>query len=99
MAGIYKYAECNLSASGFDSGMDGFLSKRKYTDLSLPHVHIDWGIEKNSQLRRYSGKDVFIAESEGWHQLWTASLFSRAWVLQEQMLVCYVQCDRCDYNG
>lgn len=77
MADVYKNAVVNLSASDFDSGVDGFLLDRRSADPVPVAVHL----HGNSTEKRF-----FISEYSPWHSLWNGPLFNRAWVLQEQIL-------------
>lgn len=88
MGQVYKNAACNLSASGFESGVHGFLLERRTSDPSPPSIHLNWGNLRSTALRHRSGKEFAISQTSPWLEIWDAPLFNRAWVLQEQILVC-----------
>jgi hypothetical protein len=78
MADIYKNAVCNLCASVPTSSVHGFLRPERALDALPPAVHYDTANPSKTQ---------FISESTPWGLLQDATLYSRAWVLQEQILV------------
>jgi len=76
---IYKNARCNISASGFADGQDGFiLDKRRVDPTPVPTTFED---SENSM------KCCYLSHFDPWDQFEKGPLFCRAWTLQEQLLV------------
>lgn len=95
---IYRGAVCNLSATDFESGKDGLFDDRRLRNPLLPIVHSIWSkslenaAESDSEiLQRLSASGphqlYYLSEGDPFHRVHNGPLSSRAWVLQEQMLV------------
>jgi hypothetical protein len=90
MCRIYKGALCNIAASSHqvDEGQ-GFLPiQRQRHPIVPPLVHVDWHASPIFPNNGTRGRDYIISEATLLHDLNKDELYSRAWVLQEQLLVC-----------
>jgi hypothetical protein len=90
MAHIYKNAVCNLCASGSDSQRTGLLKRNRASNPLPPVIHFDG---------RGPNQVKVISESMPWQSLRDGPLYRRAWVLQEQILVCLPSSHRDIANG
>jgi len=78
---IYKHAACNISASGFANGKEGFiLSNRR---INPSPVAITLGRTANQSS---SEKSHYLACAFPWEVMREGPVFNRAWTLQEQLL-------------
>lgn len=80
MADVYRNAICNLSASGFSSGVNGFLMDKRLNNPVPPRVTLKTAQGKRYWLTVRRPKDALVG----------GTLFNRAWVMQEQVLVCLI---------
>lgn len=91
MCGIYKGTLCKIAASspGGDEERGFLLERRQKQPIIPPLVHIDWHA---SPIIPYSrggipGRDYIISDAAIIDDLRNDELYSRAWLLQEQLLV------------
>jgi hypothetical protein len=92
MHGVYKYASCNISASGFPNGVEGFLLIKRRTNPVPVNMSL------NNQLTEAEGSTAQNDTREGyrltidlpWEKLRRSPIFTRAWTLQEQLLVSFL---------
>ncbi|OAL44435.1 HET-domain-containing protein, partial [Pyrenochaeta sp. DS3sAY3a] len=75
MADVYKNAVLNLSASWVSSNKNGFLVNQRSNNPVPVLVNKDCPEE-----------NLVISEDSPWESVWSGPLFTRAWVLQEQIL-------------
>ncbi|KAF2679477.1 hypothetical protein K458DRAFT_461004 [Lentithecium fluviatile CBS 122367] len=85
MGTVYKDSICNLAASSSGAGMEGFLPDTRLVDPTPVQVCPNWA-ESDCDMRRYSGKVYKLVYGEPWAEISYGSLYSRAWVVQEQIL-------------
>jgi hypothetical protein len=78
MAQVYKNAVCNICAAATTSSASGFLPEKRTVPPLPPVVRLDETCSNELQL---------VSEVNPWGQSWEATLYQRAWVLQEQLLV------------
>lgn len=89
MHAVYKNAICNISASGFSDGVEGFLSTKRRIDpvpVNVPLSH-QFPETKCSTAQNNSKKSYCVMNAEPWNELRRSPIFLRAWTLQEQLLV------------
>ena len=98
---IYRGAACNLSATEFDSGEDGLINTRRLHNPLPPIVQPVWSaflssnenIDDNGETMEQrmhgigSHPQYYLMEDDPFKRVSEGPLFSRAWVLQEQILV------------
>jgi len=77
MCDEYESAVCNISASGFDSGLHGFLLPTRLQNPISPRM----------QIGSVASGLYFVVDSAVSHDIREGPIFERAWVLQEQILV------------
>lgn len=77
MADVYRNAVCNLSASDFKSGINGLSPERRVNNPIPPRIPI--GVRE--------GRMSFVVDAQLTKEICNGPIFSRAWVLQEQVLV------------
>lgn len=77
MADVYKNAALNLSASWTNASNNGFLVEQR-SNNPIP-VLVNW-------FGNSTEKSFVISESRPWESVWNSPLYTRAWVLQEQIL-------------
>lgn len=92
MCRIYKGAVCNIAASSHkgDEGRGFLQQQRERHPIVPPLVQVEWcasPIVPNNGIR---GRNYIISEGDLLHDLDKDELYSRAWLLQEQLLVCTV---------
>ncbi|ORY08994.1 heterokaryon incompatibility protein-domain-containing protein [Clohesyomyces aquaticus] len=88
MGDIYKNAACNLAASAFATGGSGLFTQRQLSKVCCPMVKVRWEDEPGSMtwpVKAYN-QLYFITSNDPWSALFEARLYTRAWVLQEQLL-------------
>jgi hypothetical protein len=85
MGRVYKNASCNISASDFATGEEGFLLPQRRLDPTPVIIDENGGFSGDT----CSQDDVVygIVYQYPWEEIVRGSLFSRAWTLQEQLLV------------
>jgi hypothetical protein len=89
MHAVYKNAVCNISASGFPNGLEGFLSTKRRIDpvpVNVPLRH-RFPETQYSTAQNNSKKSYYVMNMEPWNELRGSPIFLRAWTLQEQLLV------------
>jgi hypothetical protein len=86
MGDVYRGAVCNISASAFKNGLTGFLSARRDSDPTPPKKRLH-PVSNRPFLEHLGAAACCILEYEVWADLCYGPLFSRAWTLQEQILV------------
>lgn len=86
---VYKNSSCTISASGFPDGAEGFLpSKRRIDPVPgniTPRNHVP---ETECSTTQDDSRGCYhITTGHPWSTLRKGPIFSRAWTLQEQLLV------------
>jgi len=89
MASVYQNAVCNITASGFESGLNGFLREERQNDPTPISTDVAWDMP--SYWDAYPGRYFVLHDSSPWEDVFSGPLFRRGWVLQEQVLV---RCER-----
>jgi hypothetical protein len=85
MGEVYKNASCNISASDFASGEEGFLLPQRRLDPTPVIIDEDGG--SSGDVRSQDTAVHGVVYQYPWEEIICGSLFSRAWTLQEQLLV------------
>jgi hypothetical protein len=86
---VYKNASCNVSASGFPDGAEGFILNERRIDPTPVTVSLG---DESPEIGRASPQnpsgDVYLLTHENpWLEIKKGPIFLRAWTLQEQLLV------------
>lgn len=86
---VYRNAICNVSASGFINGQNGFVLDERRRDPTplLVRVRHQSLIAENSALQNDDERSYYLMYSYPWTEMERGPIFSRAWTLQEQLLV------------
>jgi hypothetical protein len=86
---VYKNSSCNISASGFPDGVKGFLPTKRHIDPVPGSVTLRNQVPKPgcSTTQDDSGGCYYVTTKRPWTELRDGPIFSRAWTLQEQLLV------------
>lgn len=93
MGEVYKRAICNLSVSAFNTGIQGFFAERTGNPSNILALQVD---TKDGQFNASAAcpeeaqfylLDESVLHGQPWREICSGSLFERAWVLQEQILV------------
>lgn len=79
---IYKHAACNISASGFANGKEGFILSNRRINPSPVAITLGRAANQSS-----SEKSHYLACAFPWEVMREGPVFNRAWTLQEQLLV------------
>jgi hypothetical protein len=87
MGEVYKNASCNISASAFSNGEEGFILPQRRLDPTPIFTVLNW---KDCNHNLYC-----FVRTEPWGEVRTGPLFSRAWTLQEQLVVCWITLPAC----
>lgn len=88
MCSIYKYALCNIAATGFMDGETGLFTLRT-PNLVMPHmITLHWTEQSNlGKDPPANGKPCYLVRRDFWRaDVSRAPLNSRSWVLQERLL-------------
>jgi len=75
MHDVYRNASCNISASGFSDGQTGFMLPQR-CNRNVPVL-----------VTSKTGKQHYVIRDNPWEEMKKGPIFSRAWTLQEQLLV------------
>jgi hypothetical protein len=89
MYGVYKNASCTISASGFPDGVQGFFSHERHID-SVPvkvYPHSRFPMTGFSTAQNDTQAIYYVMASHPWGEIRRSPIFTRAWTLQEQLLV------------
>ena len=89
MYGVYKNANCNISASGFPDGVNGFLLNQRQIDPTPVNVHPSYQFLETESSTAQNGTKAthHLMRDYSWRELRESPIFTRAWTLQEQLLV------------
>lgn len=87
MGTVYQYAVCNLSAAASPDGTEGMLLAKRQGNPVPPSVNVNWDLGRASDSLILRHEPYLISEVDGWSEFRKNPLFTRAWVLQEQILV------------
>jgi hypothetical protein len=87
MGEVYKNATCNISASGFADGEDGFMLRQRQVDPTPFIVNIDPQKMESTWPEICHPGSYWLTHDPPWSDVTEGPLFQRAWVLQEQLLV------------
>lgn len=79
---IYRNASCNISASGFSDGQEGFILDERRIDPTLVDVSLARAATQN-----LFGDKHYLTCAFPWEEMREGPIFRRAWTLQEQLLV------------
>ncbi|KAL1795384.1 hypothetical protein ACET3X_007200 [Alternaria dauci] len=85
---VYRYATCNVSASGFPDPLQGFvLDQRCISSDPVPVTLVDKvAQQRHSPSQHASGKAYHLIHEDPWQEMRRGPIFLRAWTLQEQLL-------------
>jgi len=78
---IDKHAACNISASGFANGKEGFILSNRRINPSPVAITLGRAANQSS-----SEKSHYLACAFPWEVMREGPVFNRAWTLQEQLL-------------
>ena len=89
MREVYRNASCNVSASGFVNGLEGFILNERRIDSTplLVRLRQQSFIVENSALQYDNEKTCYMTHGYPWDVMKRSPIFLRAWTLQEQLLV------------
>lgn len=82
MGDYYRYAQCNLSSSGYEGSSMGLFSERRSLSFLNYPIRTDCGLSR----RRYKGIYIRASEDEFYDDIIHGPLGSRGWVAQERAL-------------
>jgi hypothetical protein len=88
MGEVYRNASCKISASAFADGREGFMLRQRRLDPTPVFVKADWKKSKSTWLQSCDENTYWLVNSNPWEEISAGLLFTRAWTLQEQLLVC-----------
>ena len=87
MGNVYRNAACNISASAFADGNKGFMLPQREVDPTPFSAKFDWNSSKSDWFKDYRNSDCWLMHADPRAELARSPVYSRAWVLQEQLLV------------
>jgi hypothetical protein len=87
MGKVYKNATCNISASAFANGEEGFMLRQRRLDPTPVVLNMNRQKSDNTLPGSCYAETYWIMHGSPWAEITGGSLFQRAWVLQEQLLV------------
>jgi hypothetical protein len=89
MHDVYRNSSCNISASGFSNGAEGFiLDERRINPAPMAvSFHRRPSRSKSSACQNATKKAYQMIYGYPWQELHRGVIFRRAWTLQEQFLV------------
>ena len=82
MHDIYKHATCNISASGFANGKEGFILHKRRINPAPVAVTLGRSSSQSSFEKTY-----YLGLDYPWGIVRDGPIFDRAWTMQEQLLV------------
>lgn len=88
MCDVYKYAVCNLAATGFDNGEEGLFTFRSPTSTAPCTLNMTYARKTGQDEQSVTNvQPIWLIESRFWEiDVSIAPLNCRAWVVQERAL-------------
>jgi len=84
---VYKNASCNLSASGFGDGAEGFMPQQRGIDSEPVPVTLRYQKPNSKSIVDAPADTYYLIHAAPWDDMRSSPIFLRAWTLQEQLLV------------